>query len=103
MLSKQTFAIEDAKEMMHILQTSRCIARYDHISHELLSELLVAIATGGEVLGGNNLGSDVRSPSHGLIEVKSENPRLRRALSTGIFEAKEPRQSGMDSCCAMAS
>lgn len=71
MLSKQTFAIEDAKEMMHILQTSRCIARYDHISHELLSELLVAIATGGEVLGGNNLGSDVRSPSHGLIEVKS--------------------------------
>ncbi len=65
------FLIPDAKEMMLILRTSRCMVRYDHISHELLAELLVAIATDGEVIGGNNLGSDVRSPSHGLIEVKS--------------------------------
>lgn len=47
------------------------MARYNEISHQLLSELLVAIATGGEVIGGNNRGSDVRSPTHGLIEVKS--------------------------------
>jgi hypothetical protein len=47
------------------------MARYDQISHQLLSELLVAIATDGEIIGGNNLGSDVSSPAYGLIEVKS--------------------------------
>ena len=45
--------------------------RYDQISHQLLSELLVAIVTEGEVIGSNNRGSDVRSPRYGLIEVKS--------------------------------
>jgi hypothetical protein len=81
--NKQMHAVADATEMMRILQTSQCMARYDHISHELLSELLVAIATGGEVIGGNNLGSDVSSPTYGLIEVKSRivgtdgpNPRI---------------------------
>lgn len=71
MCNKQIHALADATEMARILQTSECMVRYDHISHELLSELLVAIATGGEVIGGNNLGSDVRSPTYGLIEVKS--------------------------------
>src|SRR5258707_13280613 len=76
-------AVADATEMMRILQTAQCMARYNHISHELLSELLVAIATGREVIGGNNLGSDVSSPTYGLIEVKSRilgtdgpNPRI---------------------------
>lgn len=80
---KQVHAVADATEMMRILQTSQCMKRYDHISHELLAELLVAIATGGEVIGGNNLGSDVTSPTYGLIEVKSRimgtdgpNPRI---------------------------
>ena len=93
MSNKQMHAVADATEMMNILQTSKCMARYDHISHELLSELLVAIATGGEVIGGNNLGSDVSSPTYGLIEVKSRifgtdgpNPR-------DLIEAKESRQS----------
>lgn len=68
---KQKHALDDAREMKTILQTARCMARYDKISHEILAELLVSIATGGEVIGGNNRGSDVRSPGYGLIEVKS--------------------------------
>lgn len=71
MNNKKEYLVDDAREMMHILQTSRCMARYDHISHELLAELLVAIASDGEVIGGNRLGSDVKSPAYGYIEVKS--------------------------------
>jgi hypothetical protein len=90
-MSKQEFAIDDAKEMMRILQKSKCIARYDKISHELLSELLVSIATSGEVIGGNNLGSDVRSPKYGLIEVKS------RILGTdGPFPRISLKQRNLD-------
>jgi hypothetical protein len=90
-VNKQAFAVADAMEMMQILQTSKCIARYDHISHELLSELLVAIATGGEVIGGNNLGSDVRSEAYGLIEVKS------RILGTdGPFPRISLKQRNLD-------
>lgn len=71
MSEKQDHAAEDAREIWSILQTAKCMARYDKISHEILAEILVAIATGGEVIGGNNRGSDVRSPQFGLIEVKS--------------------------------
>jgi hypothetical protein len=62
---------QDAAEMHSILRSASCIKRYDSISHQLLSELLVAIATEGEVVGGNNRGSDVFSPKYGKIEVKS--------------------------------
>mgnify|MGYP001197191509 CR=1 FL=1 len=71
MSEKQRHAAEDAREIWSILQTAKCMARYDKISHEILAELLVSIATGGEVIGGNNRGSDVRSPRFWLIEVKS--------------------------------
>jgi hypothetical protein len=54
--------------MYNILRSARCIQRYDSISHQLLAELVVAIATDGEVVGGNNRGSDVISPSFGRIE-----------------------------------
>jgi hypothetical protein len=68
---KNDFINEDAAEMHSILRSAVCIERYDSISHQLLSELLVAIATEGEVVGGNNRGSDVFSSKFGKIEVKS--------------------------------
>lgn len=68
---KQKHALKDAQELHQILRTANCMERYEKISHEILAELLVALATGGEVIGGNNRGSDVRSPAYGLIEVKS--------------------------------
>lgn len=68
---KAAHARDDASEMYAILRSARCIARYDCISHQLLAEILVAVATGGEVVGGNNRGSDVLSPGFGKIEVKS--------------------------------
>ena len=71
MPNKQDHAVGDAKEMWNILRTAQCMARYDKVSHEVLAELLVSIATNGEVIGGNNRGSDVRSPEYGLVEVKS--------------------------------
>lgn len=71
MSEKQDHAVEDAREMWGLLRTARCMARYDKISHEILAELLIAIVTKGEVVGGNNRGSDVRSADFGLIEVKS--------------------------------
>lgn len=64
-------AIEDAREMGQILRSAKCLKRYDKISHELLSEILVSIVTDGEVIGRNNRGSDIVSPTFGLIEVKS--------------------------------
>lgn len=70
-MTKQAFALQDAKEMLGILRSAECMKRYDQISHQLLSEILVAISVKGEVIGGNNRGSDVRSTTHGLIEVKS--------------------------------
>lgn len=68
---KSEHITDDAREMWSILRTSSCMARYDKISHEILAELLVAIATKGKVIGGNNRGSDVKSCEYGLIEVKS--------------------------------
>ncbi|MEY9562250.1 hypothetical protein [Sinorhizobium fredii] len=68
---KAIHARADAAEMYKILRTANCIKRYDSISHQLLAELAVAIATEGEVVGGNNRGSDVVSPTYGKIEVKS--------------------------------
>ncbi|TRC89692.1 hypothetical protein FJV80_07825 [Mesorhizobium sp. WSM4310] len=68
---KAKYARQDAAEMYSILRTANCIKRYDSISHQLLAELVVAIATSGEVVGGNNRGSDVTSPIYGKIEVKS--------------------------------
>ena len=47
------------------------MARYDKISHEILAELLISIVIDGKVIGGNNRGSDVKSPAHAFIEVKS--------------------------------
>jgi hypothetical protein len=68
---KAAHARDDAAEMYKILRSALCIQRYDSISHQLLAELLVAIATDGEVIGGNKRGSDVLSPSFGRVEVKS--------------------------------
>lgn len=88
---KNEFATQDAAEMFSILRTAKCIERYDSISHQLLSELLVAIATGGEVVGGNNRGSDVFSPEYGKIEVKS------RILGTdGEFPRISLKQHNLD-------
>lgn len=88
---KNEFAEQDAAEMFGILRTARCIERYDSISHQLLSELLVAIATSGEVVGGNNRGSDVLSPGYGKIEVKS------RILGTdGEFPRISLKQHNLD-------
>lgn len=68
---KNEHAQDDAAEMYRILRTANCIKRYDSISHQLLAELVVAIATDGSVVGGNNRGSDVLSPTYGKVEVKS--------------------------------
>lgn len=90
-MTRQEHARQDAAEMASILQTAKCMARYDKVSHELLSELLVAIVTGGEVVGGNNLGSDVLSPTYGPIEVKS------RILGTdGPFPRVSLKQHNLD-------
>lgn len=97
-LSKNEHLVPDAHEMMTILQTAACMKRYDKISHELLSEILVAIATDGEVIGGNNRGSDVRSPSYGLIEVKS------RILGTdGEFPRVSLKQANIDKAAWFAA
>lgn len=89
--TKQDFASQDAKEMAAILRSANCIQRYDKIAHELLSELLVSIATGGEVVGGNNRGSDVWSEKHGRVEVKS------RILGTdGPFPRVSLKQSNLE-------
>ena len=90
-MTKQLFALQDAKEIARILQSAQCFQRYDKIAHELLSELLVAIATDGEVLGGNNRGSDVFSRIYGRIEVKSrilgtDGPYPRVSLRTSNLE-----------------
>lgn len=88
---KNEFATQDAAEMFGILRTAKCIERYDSISHQLLSELLVAIATDGEVVGGNNRGSDVISPQYGKVEVKS------RILGTdGEFPRISLKQHNLD-------
>lgn len=68
---KNEHIVDDAMEMHSVLRNANCMKRYEAISHNLLSELLVAIAVGGEVVGKNNLGSDVISPKYGRIEVKS--------------------------------
>jgi hypothetical protein len=47
------------------------MARYDRVSHDLLSEILVAAALDGVVEGGNRRGFDVRSARFGRVEVKS--------------------------------
>ena len=57
--------------MWGIMQSAKCMARYDKISHEILAELLISIVIDGKVIGENNRGSDVKSPAHAFIEVKS--------------------------------
>jgi hypothetical protein len=90
-VSKQDFALADAKEMAAILTSAKCLVRYDKIAHELLSELLVAIATKGEVVGGNNRGSDVFSDEYQRVEVKS------RILGTdGPFPRVSLRPSNLE-------
>lgn len=88
---KNEYAAADASEMFNVLRTTECLKRYQEISHQLLSELLVAIATEGEVVGGNNRGSDVLSPKYGKIEVKSrilgtDGPFPRVSLKTHNLE-----------------
>lgn len=70
-----------------ILRSANCLQRYSKISHEVLSEILVSIVTGGQVIGKNNRGSDIKSPTFGLVEVKSRilgtdgpNPRISLRL-----------------------
>lgn len=90
-MTKDQFAAEDAREMARILQTANCIRRYDKISHDLLSEILVAEALEGFVEGGNRRGSDVRSPNFGRVEVKS------RILGTdGPFPRVSLRPSNLE-------
>lgn len=90
-MTKQDHALADAREMANILRTAKCMARYDKIAHELLSELLVALVLGGEVVGGNNRGSDVLSNEYGRIEVKS------RILGTdGPFPRVSLRKSNLE-------
>lgn len=90
-MSKDEFAASDAREMAHILQNSKCIQRYDRISHDLLGEILVAAALEGFVEGGNRRGSDVRSPTYGRVEVKS------RILGTdGPFPRVSLRPSNLE-------
>lgn len=90
-MSRADFLQQDAIEMLNILQNSSCIPRYDRISHELLSELLVALATNGTVVGANNRGSDVLSGAFGKIEVKSrilgtDGPTPRISLQKSNLE-----------------
>ncbi|MGX9351508.1 hypothetical protein ACS3QZ_09910 [Shimia sp. W99] len=75
--------IRDAQDMAEILRTYPCAKRYSNISHGTLSEVLTAIVTKGEVIGGNSRGKDVQSEEFGRIEVKSrklgtdgDNPRV---------------------------
>lgn len=90
-MSKQEFAVADAREMATILRNAKCMARYDKIAHELLSELLVAISLKGEVVGGNNRGSDVFSMEYKKVEVKS------RILGTdGPFPRVSLRKSNLE-------
>lgn len=91
---KALTARQDAAEMYGILRTANCIKRYDSISHHLLAELVVAIATGGQVVSGNNRGSDVFSPDYGKIEVKSrilgtDGPYPRISLKTHNLEKSD--------------
>ena len=88
---KNEFAVADASEMFNVLRKTECLKRYQEISHQLLSELLVAIVTEGEVVGDNNRGSDVLSSKYGKIEVKSrilgtDGPFPRVSLKTHNLE-----------------
>lgn len=90
-MDKQKYAAPDAKEMATILKQADCMKRYDRISHDILSEILVAAALDGEVEGKNRRGSDVRSSLHGRIEVKSrilgtDGPFPRVSLKTSNIE-----------------
>jgi hypothetical protein len=93
-MSKDIFARDDGREMARILREAKCMARYDRISHDLLSEILVAAALDGVVEGGNRRGSDVRSPRLGRVEVKSrilgtDGPFPRVSLKSNNLEKAE--------------
>jgi hypothetical protein len=62
---------QDAVEMIRILSTARCATRHSIISPDRLSEILTAIVTAGELVGGNSKGYDVISPEFGRVEVKA--------------------------------
>jgi hypothetical protein len=70
-VSKDIHAEVDGREMAKILREAKCMERYDRISHDILSEILVAASLDGIVEGGNRRGSDVISPDFGRVEVKS--------------------------------
>lgn len=57
--------------MMQILLTAQCITRHSIISPDRLSEILTAIVTNGEIVGGNSRDHDVVSPKFGRVEVKA--------------------------------
>lgn len=82
---------QDAIEMMQILSTAKCIARYSSISLDRVSEILTAIVTNGTVIGRNSKGRDILSPTFGLVEVKSrvlgtDGPLPRVSLKAANIE-----------------
>lgn len=82
---------QDAIEMIRILSKAQCMERHTSISPDRLSEILTAIATGGEIVGGNSKGYDVISPEYGRIEVKA------RILGTdGPFPRVSLKASNID-------
>ncbi|MGC1467104.1 MAG: hypothetical protein WA792_15390 [Pseudolabrys sp.] len=62
---------QDAIEMMQNLLTAQCTTRHSIISPDRLSEILTAIVTNGEIVGGNSRDHDVVSPKFGRVEVKA--------------------------------
>jgi hypothetical protein len=82
---------QDAVEMMQILSTAKCTARYSSISLDRVAEILTAIVTNGTVIGGNSKGRDILSPTFGLVEVKSrilgtDGPLPRVSLKASNIE-----------------
>jgi hypothetical protein len=92
--TQSDFLLQDAAEMMRILSTAGCLARYSIISADRLSEILTAIVTGGTIVGGNSKGHDVFSPQFGFVEVKSrilgtDGPLPRVSLKAGNIEKSD--------------
>jgi hypothetical protein len=93
-MTQADILLQDAAEMMRILSTASCLARYSIISADRLSEILTAIVTGGIVVGGNAKGHDVFSPRFGFVEVKSrilgtDGPLPRVSLKTGNIDKSD--------------
>ncbi|MBB4349284.1 hypothetical protein GGE35_002948 [Rhizobium cellulosilyticum] len=84
---KNQFAVADATEMFTVLRKTECLKRYQEISHQLLSELLVAIATEGEVVGGISIPEDKRvclwlGVNHTALQKIVRLPELSRSRAS---------------------